>query len=282
MLLQNQVRTVKTTTAALRFKNLELAWYCLAASVSLNMSYGNIFSKLAAHAPSFGLGVRLFLNAPFASLNVSASSAFLAAFFQGGLMQVSAARQQPLIKQAYLGAVLRQDLAWMDMNPPGKIQSTISQDIDLITDAMGDKLGEAVQTIVQFVLGLSVGFFVSWQLSLLTLGLVPVLALSMVSLMKTITGLSAMRQKTAAVAASLSQESTGSIRTVCALNVQGTIVDRYAKEALRIQMSAEKFHRALAFSLGLFMFTIYCSYSLALWYGSVLVEDGVITGTAHF
>ena len=204
--------------------------------------------------------------------------AFLAAFFQGGLLQIAAARQQPKFKEAYLAAILRQDVAWMDLNPPGKVQSTIAQDMDLVTDAMGEKFGEAIQTIVQFVLGLIVGFIVSWQLSLLTLGLVPVMAVSMGFLMATITKISVRTQETQANAASISQESTGSIRTVCSLTAQASTMDRYEKEATRIKTSAHAFHKSLATSLGGFMFSIYCSYSMALWYGSTLVEDGVITG----
>jgi ATP-binding cassette subfamily B (MDR/TAP) protein 1 len=204
--------------------------------------------------------------------------AFVAAFFQGGLLQVAAARQQPKIKQAYLAAILRQDVTWMDLNPPGKVQSTIAQDMDLVTDAMGDKFGEAIQTIVQFVLGLLVGFVVSWQLSLLTLGLVPVMAVSMGFLMATIMKISARIQLTQANAASISQESTGSIRTVCSLTSQDATMKRYEKEVDRIQTSASEFHKSLATSLGGFMFSIYASYSLAMWYGSTLVEDEVITG----
>jgi ABC-type multidrug transport system fused ATPase/permease subunit len=89
-------------------------------------------------------------------------AAFLAAFFQGGFLQVSAVNQQPKIKQAYLAALLRQDIAFLDNNPVGKIQTRIAEDMDLITDAMGEKFGEAVQTIVTFIAGLSVGFYLSW------------------------------------------------------------------------------------------------------------------------
>jgi ABC-type multidrug transport system fused ATPase/permease subunit len=89
--------------------------------------------------------------------------AFVAAFFQGGLLQVSAVNQQPKIKQAYLAAVLRQDITFLDNNPVGKIQTSIAEDMDLIVDAMGEKLGEAIQTLTTFVAGLAIGFYLSWS-----------------------------------------------------------------------------------------------------------------------
>lgn len=54
----------------------------------------------------------------------------------------------------------------MDNNPVGKIQTTIAEDMDLITDAMGEKLGEAIQTLVTFVAGLAVGFYLSWYMDM--------------------------------------------------------------------------------------------------------------------
>lgn len=82
--------------------------------------------------------------------------------FQGGFLQVSAVNQQPKIKKAYLASVLSQDIAFMDNNPVGKIQNRIAEDMDLVTDAIGEKFGEAVQTTITFVAGLGVGFYLSW------------------------------------------------------------------------------------------------------------------------
>lgn len=204
----------------------------------------------------------------------------IAGFFQGGLLQVSAVLQQPKLKQAYLAAVMRQDITWMDLNPAGKVQSTIAQDMDLYTDAIGEKLGETIQTLVQFFLGLAVGFYVSWRLSLLTLGLMPFLAFTMGALMTTVVGVQGRMQKVAQVASSITQESMSAIRTVCSLTMQDSLSVRYAVEAEKIKVEAQKFHSALATSLGGFFFVIYCAYAMAMWYGSILVEDGTLTGTA--
>ena len=87
-----------------------------------------------------------------------------------------------------------------------------------------------------------------------------------------------MMQTLSAKAAVITQESMSAIRTVCSLKAQDSILQRYIVESQAIQAGAEDFHKALAQSLGGFFFVIYSSYALALWYGSTLVERGIITG----
>ena len=62
-------------------------------------------------------------------------------------------RDEPFAAIGFLAAVLRQDIAWADAHPVGKVQSILTS-LDSTTVAMGDKLSEAVMFSVQFFAGI--------------------------------------------------------------------------------------------------------------------------------
>jgi len=115
-------------------------------------------------------------------------------------------------------------------------------------------------------------------LTLLTLGTVPVLVLTMGYLMKMIITVQARMTKIQANAASLMQEATSAIRTVCSLTSQESIVDLFHKEVQQIYKEQTLFHKTLGISLAAFFTTTYLSYALALWYGASRVEKGDLSG----
>jgi ATP-binding cassette, subfamily B (MDR/TAP), member 1 len=96
--------------------------------------------------------------------------------------------------------------------------------------------------------------------------------------MKTIVTVQEKMSKVSAKGANLMQEATSSIRTVCSLSSQDSLAEMFEIEAELIYQAAVEFHQALGTSLGGFFFFIYGSYALALWYGSTLVRQDVITG----
>lgn len=89
-------------------------------------------------------------------------------------------------------------------------------------------------------------------------------------------------QQAYAEAGTIAEQAFHSIRTVYAFALQSRFSERYAKkleEACKIGIK-----RGVVNGLGLatFMFFLFCSFSLSLWYGSKLVVDGQMTGPEVF
>eukprot|EP00621_Florenciella_sp_RCC1693_P000340 CAMPEP_0182553406 /NCGR_PEP_ID=MMETSP1323-20130603/49466_1 /TAXON_ID=236787 /ORGANISM="Florenciella parvula, Strain RCC1693" /LENGTH=1365 /DNA_ID=CAMNT_0024765121 /DNA_START=47 /DNA_END=4144 /DNA_ORIENTATION=- len=203
--------------------------------------------------------------------------AFVANFCQSALLNISAIRQAPKIKAAYLHAVLRQDVSWFDTNNVG-VAGRLSTDASEIQDAIGEKLGAAIQSIAQFCAGIFVGFFISWRLSLVVIAIVPPLAIALGLLMYIVGNVQEKISKASAGGVSLSQEALAAVRTVASFTLQEHITELYSVEAEAMRAGAAEIGKSANMAFGVFMCVNFSGYALALWYGSTLVEDQLMTG----
>ena len=62
-------------------------------------------------------------------------------------LQTTAMRQVTRIRTKFLGAVLRQDIAWYDTNTTSDFASKMTEDLNKIQDGIGEKMGMLVRLI---------------------------------------------------------------------------------------------------------------------------------------
>lgn len=77
------------------------------------------------------------------------------------------------IREAYLAAVLRQEIAYFDTVGAGEITTRIQSEIQLIQDGISDKLPMSFMFVATFVAGFVVAYIKSWQLSLAMSSILP-------------------------------------------------------------------------------------------------------------
>ncbi|KAK4804049.1 hypothetical protein SAY86_003866 [Trapa natans] len=88
-------------------------------------------------------------------------------------------RQSARLRLMYLDAILSKDIDFFDTEAKDKnIIYHISSDAILVQDAIGDKTGHALRYLAQFMVGFAIGFTSVWQLTLLTLAVVPLIAVA--------------------------------------------------------------------------------------------------------
>ncbi|KAL6207565.1 hypothetical protein ACLB2K_018522 [Fragaria x ananassa] len=88
-------------------------------------------------------------------------------------------RQTARLRLKYLQSVLRKDVSFFDTEArDASIIFHISSDTILVQDAIGDKTGHTLRYLSQFVVGFAIGFTSVWQLTLLTLAVVPLIAIA--------------------------------------------------------------------------------------------------------
>ncbi|RKO95366.1 hypothetical protein CAUPRSCDRAFT_4768, partial [Caulochytrium protostelioides] len=79
------------------------------------------------------------------------------------------------LREAYLRAVLRQDIAWFDTTGGGSTAVKIITDCRLVQDGTGEKVSLFALNVSAFVAALIVAFTQSWKLTLSVIYIVPLL-----------------------------------------------------------------------------------------------------------
>ena len=91
-------------------------------------------------------------------------------------LQTTAIRQVTRIRTKFLGAVLRQDIAWYDTNTTSDFASKMTEDLNKIQDGIGEKMGMLVRFITTFLGSLIYPFIQNWEISLVISSVLPLLA----------------------------------------------------------------------------------------------------------
>ena len=108
---------------------------------------------------------------------IGAGSA-LCGFVQVSLFIYVASAQCTRIRRLYFRALMRQEHEWHDQNETGELTTRVASDVNLIQSGVGEKCGLIVQFLTMGIVGMIVGFFFSWRLSLVILSVTPLLIIT--------------------------------------------------------------------------------------------------------
>uniref|UniRef100_A0A914V6J4 Uncharacterized protein n=1 Tax=Plectus sambesii TaxID=2011161 RepID=A0A914V6J4_9BILA len=180
------------------------------------------------------------------------------------------------LRRAFFRALLRQDIAWFDENTSGEMAKNLFDDIERIREGSGDKFGLLLQFSIQCICGYTVAFYYNWKLTLIVMSLLPFLVLSglFLSRLQALTATKEVGQYSKA--GKIAQDAISCIRTVIAFNGENRECERY-KSALKVGMKLG-IRKAFYVGLGLCMFFAVdlCSFGVAFWFGTNMVNDGSI------
>lgn len=131
------------------------------------------------------------------------------------------------IREAYLAAILRQEIAYFDLMGAGEITTRIQNDIQLIQEGISDKMPMSVMFVATFVAGFVVAYIKSWQLSLAMSSMLPCIIGAGAAMNVFITKFQQIELQYVAQAATIAEESLSSVRTVKAFAIEQNLVDLY-------------------------------------------------------
>ncbi|CAD6196338.1 unnamed protein product [Caenorhabditis auriculariae] len=196
---------------------------------------------------------------------------FLTSYIQICCFESYAERIVHKLRQDYLRAILRQQIEWFDNQQTGNLTSRLTDDLERVREGLGDKMALFVQMMSAFVAGYGVGFFYSWSMTLVMMGLAPLIVLSGAWMSKQMATRTKIEQETYAVAGAIAEETFSSIRTVHALNGHRRELDRFEKalEVGRKTGIIKYFYMGVG--VGFSNLCMYASYALAFWYGSTII-----------
>ncbi|CAL9237236.1 unnamed protein product [Arabidopsis halleri] len=204
---------------------------------------------------------------------------FAAAFLQLSGWMISGERQAARIRSLYLKTILRQDIAFFDIDTnTGEVVGRMSGDTVLIQDAMGEKVGKAIQLLATFVGGFVIAFVRGWLLALVMLSSIPLLVMAGALLAIVIAKTASRGQTAYAKAATVVEQTIGSIRTVASFTGEKQAISNYNKHLVTAYKAGVIEGGSTGLGLGTLFLVVFCSYALAVWYGGKLILDKGYTG----
>ncbi|XP_030882362.1 ATP-binding cassette sub-family B member 5 isoform X2 [Leptonychotes weddellii] len=204
-----------------------------------------------------------------------------------GYMQISfwvmtAARQTKRIRKQFFHSVLAQDIRWFDGCDIGELNTRMTDDINKISDGIGEKIALLFQNISTFSIGLTIGLVKGWKLTLVTLSTSPLIIASAAIFSRIIISLTTKELNAYSKAGAVAEEVLSSIRTVVAFGAQEKEIQRYTQNLKYAKDIGIRKAIASKLSLGAVYFFMNGTYGLAFWYGISLIlsgEPGYTIGT---
>jgi len=200
---------------------------------------------------------------------------FVAYWGQYTLLNLAAIRQVKKLREAYLKAMLKQDIAWFDQVGAGALTQRISSDTVIIEEAIGSKFGDMLRFVSTFFSGFIMGFVNGWKMTLVLIAVTPLLAIAGAFLMWVMSSLSKKGQDAYADAGAIATEVISAIKTVASFGGERKEAERYSVNLDKAAQLGIKRGFLAGLGLGLTFLLMFATYALALWYGTQLViNDG--------
>ncbi|CAO1945643.1 unnamed protein product [Urochloa humidicola] len=203
----------------------------------------------------------------------------VASFLQVSCWTVAGERQSTRLRSLYLEAVLRQDIAFFDVEmTTAEAASRMSADTVLIQDALGEKVGKYIQLLTTFIGGFIIGFVRGWMLALVVLACIPPSILSFATVSRLRAQISDKRQESYRDAGNIVEQTIGAIRTVISFNGEKKAIAMYNNHIKKAYKATLTEGIVTGLGVGCVFFVVFCSYSLAFWYGAKLIIGKGYTG----
>ncbi|KAK9126626.1 hypothetical protein Scep_015472 [Stephania cephalantha] len=203
----------------------------------------------------------------------------------------SGERQTARMRVAYLEAALNQDVQYFDTEVrTSDVVFAINSDAVMVQDAISEKastehttpfaqfLGNFIHYMATFVSGFVVGFAAVWQLALVTLAVVPLIAVIGGIHTTTLAKLTSKNQDALSKAGGTAEETLTQIRTVMSFVGESRALNAYSSALKVAQRIGYRIGLAKGIGLGATYFTVFCCYALLLWYGGYLVRHHFTNG----
>ncbi|KAF8833816.1 hypothetical protein BDN67DRAFT_985772, partial [Paxillus ammoniavirescens] len=178
------------------------------------------------------------------------------------------------IREKYLQAVLRQDIAYFDNASAGEVATRIQTDTHLVQQGMSEKVALAINFIGAFVTGFVLAYVRCWRLALAMSSILPGMGIAGTIINKFASGYMQLALKHVADGGTLAEEVISTVRTAHAFGTQKTLSGLYDAHVTAARVVDAKGALVNGGGLGFFFFVMYAAYALAFQFGTTLINEG--------
>ncbi|CAE7448345.1 ABCB1 [Symbiodinium natans] len=180
------------------------------------------------------------------------------------------AKMRPL----YFDAMLHRDVGWFDTHSPGALPGEMTADLETFAEGFGSKLGVSAMAFAGLCVGLTVGFVLSWEIALLMLVTLPLMAIGAMVMSSAVLDARREVQGPYEKAAELADEVLYAIRTVVAFGGEAHELKRYSSAADLAKRGGLKNRVKTGIGMGYIWLIYFCSMALAFWGAMTLMYNG--------
>lgn len=159
----------------------------------------------------------------------------------------------------------------------GELSSRITADVSQIQDTVTTVIAELLRGVLTFVIGIAMILFISLKMTLMMLGVVPVIVAIALIFSKFIRKVSRQAQDQLADSGTVVQETLQGITNVKAFTNEWYEINRYNKSIRDVVNLSIKTGKYRGVFVSTMIFTVFSSIVLVFWYGVGLMQQGVVS-----